>query len=155
MSTESLPAKVCKVCKRALARIVDGAGVESWDHYPQDSLSGHKAVPVEAEVGKLRGRCDFCNTDIGSELWILPVSDFLAGRHPVTGQMQGYEGDWSACAECAPLIDGNRWSALVRRVQQVWEEAHGVKAPPVTVTGWGQLYRLVRKNTRGSIYKVE
>ncbi|MFF1701255.1 hypothetical protein [Streptomyces sp. NPDC058252] len=155
MSSETTPPKICQVCKRALARIEAKDGAESWDHFPQDSLSGHKAVPVDPAGGKLRGRCDFCNADLQEELWILPVADFLAGHNPETGRMQAYEGNWSACSECAPLIDGNRWSALVRRVGQVWEEQHGIPVPPNKVTGWGHLYRLVRKNIRGAIYRAE
>jgi hypothetical protein len=147
---------VCKVCKRALERnIAKGTGEETWEHHEQDSLSGHKAIPVEPEDGKLLGRCDFCNQDLVSEKWVLPVSDFLAGTSPTTGKMQGYEGDWMACGTCAPLIDGNQWNALLRRVQQLWEADHLVPAPEVKKTGWRVLYRLLRRNIRGSIYKAE
>jgi hypothetical protein len=143
--------RACRVCRRALAHHIPPDGPEFWDHYPSDSLQGHRAVPVDAEVGFLRGRCDFCTSDLGSEIWILPVADFLAGLDPTTGRMQGYQDDWSACGECASLIDGNRWSALVRRTQEVWETAHGIPAPPGKVTGWSHLYRLVRRHIRGSL----
>jgi hypothetical protein len=106
---------------------------------------------VDVGVGNLRGRCDFCTSDLGSEIWILPVSDFLAGVDPTTGKIQGYKDDWSACPECAELIDGNRWTALVRRTRQIWETAHGIAAPPARVTAWRHLYRLVRRHTRGSL----
>jgi hypothetical protein len=156
VSTAPVPPKVCKVCNRALAHITDQtSGEEHWDHFPQDSMSGHKAVPVDAETGKLRGRCDFCNSDLTDGIWVLPVADFQTGARDDQGRMQGYAGDWSACGGCAPLIDGNRWSALVRRVREVWEADHGIPAPPNKVTGWGHLYRLVRKNIRGAIYKAE
>jgi hypothetical protein len=151
-----LPVKVCKVCRRALERnVAAGTGEETWEHHQQDSLSGHKAVPVDAEGGNLLGRCDFCNADLFGEKWVLPVSDFVAGRNPINGKMQGYEGDWMACGTCAPLIDGNRWTTLIRRVQQSWEDDHGLPAPEDKKTGWNVLYRLLRRNIRGSIYKAE
>jgi hypothetical protein len=146
---------VCKVCHRALAFIKDKGGSESWDHFAQDRLSGHKAVPVDAKTGKLLGRCDFCNTDLDTEIWFLPVSDFLAGTDPVTGRMQAYKDDWSACPDCAPLIERNQWTGLARRTQQVWEAAHGVPAPPNRITGWRHVQRLVRRNIRGTLYRVE
>lgn len=144
-------AKVCGICQRALAHHIPAGEPEFWDHYPSDSLQGHRAVPVDVGTGKLRARCDFCTLDLGSDFWVLPVSDFLAGMDPTTGRIQGYRDDWSACEECAALIAGNRWSALVLRTQQVWEEAHGIAAPPAKVTGWGRLYRLVRRHIRGSL----
>jgi hypothetical protein len=147
---------VCKVCKRPLERnVAKGTGEETWEHHEQDSLSGHKAIPVKPEDGKVLGRCDFCNDDLVSEKWVLPVADFLAGRSPASGKMQGYEGDWMACGTCAPLIDGNQWNALIRRVQAAWEADHGLPAPPDKKTGWSVLYRLLRRNIRGALYKAE
>jgi hypothetical protein len=147
---------VCQVCKRALAHITESeSGAEHWDHFPQDAMSGHKAVPVAPENGKLRGRCDFCNSDLVGDIWILPVADFSTGDRDDKGRMQAYDGNWSACPECAVLIDSNRWSALVRRTREVWEADHGIPAPPIKITGWGRLHRLVRKNIRGSIRKAE
>jgi hypothetical protein len=147
---------VCQVCKRALERnVAKGTGEETWEHHEQDSLSGHKAVPVPSTTGNLQGRCDFCNQDLGSEFFILPVRDFLAGRNPVTGKMQGYEGDWMACGTCAPLLDGNQWTALLRRVQKCWEEDHGLPAPENKKTNWALLYRLLRRNITGALRKVD
>lgn len=151
MNVPTSPPKMCKVCRRSLAHHIPAGEPEFWDHYPSDSLQGHRAVAVDVGVGNLRGRCDFCTSDLGSEIWILPVSDFLAGVDPTTGKTQGYKDDWSACPECAELIDGNRWTALVRRTQQIWETAHGIAAPPARVTAWRHLYRLVRRHTRGSL----
>lgn len=154
--SEPLPAMVCTVCGRALERNVKkSTGEESWEHHKQDSLSGHKPVPVPGEVGNLKGRCDFCNEDLGSEKFTLPVRDFLAGRSPVTGAMQGYEGDWMACGFCAELIDGNRWTALQRHVQECWEKVHGLPAPEDKKTGWSVLFRMVRRNISGSLRPVE
>jgi hypothetical protein len=146
---------VCKICHRALAFIKAKDGSESWEHFAQDSLVGHKAVPVNAKTGKLLGRCDFCNTDLETEIWFLPVSEFLAGIDPRTGRMQAYKDDWAACPDCAPLIDANQWSALARRTQTVWEAAHAVPAPQDRITGWRHLQRLVRRNISGSLYRVE
>jgi hypothetical protein len=84
-------------------------------------------------------------------MFVLPVADFLAGRNPVTGKMQGYEGDWMACATCAPLIDANQWNALLRRVQEAWEKDHGMDAPEDKKTGWRVLYRLLRRNITGAL----
>jgi hypothetical protein len=147
---------VCKVCGRALERhIAKGTGEESWNHHEQDSLSGHKPVPVPGDSGYLKGRCDFCNDDLGAEKFTLPVRDFIAGRNPVNGKMQGYEGDWMACGNCALLIDGNQWSALIRRVQFRWEKDHQMPAPEDKKTGWAHLYRLVRRNISGSLRPIE
>jgi hypothetical protein len=147
---------VCKVCKRPLERnLAKDTLEETWEHHEQDSLSGHKAVPVEPEVGKVQGRCDFCNQDLGAEKFILPVSDFLAGRSPTTGKMQGYEGDWMACGTCAPLIDANQWTALLRRVQRSWEQDHGMPAPEDKKTGWAVLYRMLRRNIAGALRPAE
>jgi len=146
---------VCKVCHRPLACTVTPDGSESWDHFDQDRLVGHKAVPVNAKTGKLIGRCDFCNSDLGTDIWFLPVSDFLAGVNPNNGRMQAYAGDWSACPGCAPLIERNQWNAVARRTQQVWEQRHGIPAPPNLITGWRHLHRMVRRNTQGALYRVE
>lgn len=152
----STPPLVCKTCKRPLERhVAAGTGEESWRHHEQDSLSGHKAIPVEPEDGKVHGRCDFCNQDLGAEKFVLPVADFVAGRHPVSGKMQGYEGDWMACGNCALLIDTNQWSALLRRVQHYWEQDHGMAAPPDKKTGWAHLYRLLRRNIIGALRPAE
>ncbi len=149
------PPKVCKVCRRPLERKIEaGTGSESWHHHDQDMLSGHKPIPADADTVDVRSRCDFCNSDLGEEMWVLPCRDFIAGVHPVTGQNQGYAGDWSACGTCAPLIDKNQWNALLRRVQKGWEDDHGVPAPAEKVTGWRVLYRLLRKNISGSIYRA-
>jgi hypothetical protein len=147
---------VCKTCKRPLERnVARGTGEVTWEHHEQDSLSGHKAIPVDPEDGKVKGRCDFCNQDLGAEKFLLPVRDFIAGTNPITGKLQGYEGDWMACGTCAPLIDGNRWNVLLIRVQQCWEQDHGMDAPEDKKTGWRVLYRLLRRNITGALRPVE
>jgi hypothetical protein len=151
-----MPPMVCKTCKRPLERHVQkGTGEETWEHHQQDSLAGHKPVPVSPEDGKIHGRCDFCNDDLVSEKFVLPVSDFIAGRNPINGKLQGYEGDWMACGICAGLIDSNQWSALIRRVQYRWEKDHGMPAPEDKKTGWSVLYRLLRRNITGSLRPAE
>lgn len=146
-----LPPKICQVCKRPLERH-DVDGVTSWHHHDQDILAGHKPVPVDADPADIKGRCDFCNAD-GPE-YILPVRSFIVGRD-VHGRNLGYEGDWSCCAACAKLIDANQWSGLLRHVQRVWEEAHGVPAPADKILGWQQLWRALRKNIGGSIRPIK
>ncbi|MDX3260770.1 hypothetical protein PV336_16235 [Streptomyces sp. MI02-2A] len=150
------PAKVCRTCRRALERKVEaGTGAESWHHHNQDIMSGHKPIPVDADKVDMLGRCDFCNSDLGEEVWVLPCRDFIAGINPLTGQNQGYAGDWAACGTCAPLVDKNQWNALLRRVQKGWEDDHGIPAPEEKVTAWRVLYRLLRKNIKGAIYLSE
>lgn len=147
----SAPPMICKTCKRPLARDVSDAGEETWVHHEQDSLSGHKAIPIDPEIGKVNGRCDFCNRDLGSEKFVLPVADFMAGRDLVTGKMQGYSGDWMACEICASLIEANQWTALLRRIQQLWEQSHGMAAPEPLKDGWRRLHRLLRRNIIGAL----
>jgi hypothetical protein len=145
---------VCRTCKRALERMVPKDGPEYWAHHQQDTLADHKADPVyPTEIG-VKGRCDFCNQDLGDEKWVLPVRTFIAGRDPRSGRGQGFEGDWMACGICAPLIDGNRWSALLRRAQECWEIDHDMPAPEEKRTGWAHLYRLLRRNIIGSLHRV-
>lgn len=158
MNDENLipPPKVCKECRRPLEfHIEAGTGETSWHHHNQDMLGGHKPIPVDAGESEVKGRCDFCNSDLAGEVWILPCHDFVAGRNPINGKMQGYAGEWSACGICAPMIDGNRWNRLLERVQEAWEADHGVPAPEDKRTGWAHLYRLLRRNISGSIHRAE
>lgn len=145
---------VCRICKRALEHHIDKSGAESWHHHEQDILAGHKPIPATQEEVDIIGRCDFCNQDLGAEKYILPARDFVAGVDPRSGRDIGYAGDWMACGTCAPLIDGNRWSALLRRVKACWEADHGVPAPEAKKVGWAHLYRLLRKNISGSLRRA-
>jgi hypothetical protein len=126
-------------------------GVTSWHHHDQDMLGGHKPVPIDATADEVAGRCDFCNT--AAPEFVLPARSFVLGRD-AHGRAQGMDGDWSCCAECAGLIDRNQWTGLLRHVQRVWEEQHGVPVPPEKALGWQHLWRALRRNISGSIRPI-
>jgi NAD-dependent dihydropyrimidine dehydrogenase PreA subunit len=147
---------VCKICHRALEFHRNADGAESWEHFEQDAMAGHKPVPVNSKTGKLLGRCDFCNADLETEIWFLPASDFHMATDPTTGKKHHSFGDWSACPGCASCIERNQWNALVRRQVEVWEQRHGgMTVPAVYVTAWKRMQRLLRANTTGTLYRVE
>lgn len=140
--------KICKICRRVLETTTRN-GETVWAHHAQDSLTDHPATPVDPADFSPRGRCDFCNDDGPS--FVLPAREFIIGRDMERDADVGSHGDWSACTPCAVLIEGNRWSALVRRVKERWEAAHGVPQPDHLMTANTRLYRMLRSNITGSL----
>lgn len=136
--------RICLIC----GRVVDyweGLGyrhsVAATD--PTDSDHPVIAVRVDEAAEQLRGRCDFCFSDDPTHT--LPARSFTLGpSHSV--------GDWSACELCAREIERNAWNRLLARVQASWVARHGSMANHDA--DFRQLYRTLRKNITGPIYRT-
>jgi hypothetical protein len=122
-------AHVCATCRTVLDWWVpvDGsapAWVHSVRHRAEDT---HRPVPVpQREMTEVRSVCDYCGTPdptvtfvmgetvtfvVGERLRMLAVSaDGLKG-----GAVDG-DGLWSACRECADLVDAGSAARLTARV---------------------------------------
>lgn len=144
MTDTDPPQRTCAVCARVLNVYTDKNGADHWIHGLGEELD-HPAIPVEQDQVHTAYRCDFCYVD--GIAWVVPVRTF---RLP-DAEHAASEGDWSACADCGPLIDSNRWTALLRRVIGLWEEHHGVAMPEAHQRSLGVLYRALRKNMTGSL----
>lgn len=131
---------VCAEC----GRVLDHKTGVGFMHTVGDLNAGHKAVPIpQSEAQVVIGRCDFCYEDYPA--WVVPAREFeVLSGHVSTG-------DWAACETCAALIEGNRWSALVRRAQEGWESRHQQQMPEGLAASLPRLYRLLRKNITGSL----
>lgn len=131
---------MCAEC----GRVLDHSSVAGFVHSIGDSNAGHKAIPVpQSEALMVVGRCDFCYVD--HPAWVVPAAEFeVLPGHVSTG-------DWAACDACAALIEQNRWSGLVRRAQEGWEERHLQPMPDGVAASLPRLYRLLRKHITGSL----
>jgi hypothetical protein len=100
--------KACAVCGRALEP--DGLG--NWQHALADRepTEDHLAVAVEGSEVEVIGRCDFCLAD--------EPRRNVAARDLDGASRTGVQPEWSACDECAALIDDEQWATLAAR--SVW-----------------------------------
>lgn len=130
---------VCGVC----GRVLDHRSGVGYQHTLSDAEVGHEPVPVrQSEAEFVAGRCDFCFADFPQ--WIVPAHAFEVAP----GHMSN--NDWAACNECAELIEGDRWTGLLRRAKASWETRNGGMSPGVEAN-LGRLYRLLRRNISGSL----
>lgn len=139
------PQRTCAVCTRILNVYEHPDGTHTWVHGLQDETEDHPAVPVAPNTLPTAYRCDFCNMD--ESAYILPSRDF-----PLPGAPNTMAGeDWSACAECARLIDLNQWSALMRRSMSHWKIQHGEEMSDTRKASLGILWRALRKHITGTL----
>lgn len=98
--------------------------------------TGHAAVVL---IGPIRRWCDFCGpkTPACWSYQVIPVTTMkivtraaaAPAQHEFTEDPTS-SGDlndtpWYACADCADLVQQNKWNALVRRAAQVRAERTG------------------------------
>lgn len=134
---------ICQTCRQVLSKHTRGQSVH-YEHGEQDLPNNHPAIPIEAPADYL-GRCDFCNGGIPA--YLVPARDFrLPGSETDWSQ-----GDWAACVECAPLIERNEWSALIRRIVDLYEPAHGYPMSDIGRSSMRAMYRSLRKNITGPL----
>ena len=139
MSGELGPPWICASCRRVLDVHTTTAGV-SLAHTTQDARTAdHEPIPVRDPNRTLgRYRCDFCNVELVSVVWLLPVRDFnmTMGDTP-------YESvdDWACCDTCADLVGSNQWTRLVNRAVATRGEADR----PIIA----RIYRELRKRVAG------
>jgi len=156
----------CRVCRRSLERLedvtVDPAtkartvnGVV-WDHTEPDRADGvnHPADPIPyTELGEhnVRLRCDFC-LGYDNVVWELPVNDFeMPMKYPnPTVTDWGSTNNWSACAECADLLNRGDWPGLTRRAARSSALRNNLPVEAV-MEGLKRLYREVRKHQAGAV----
>lgn len=120
------PLVVCSVCGRVLS--YDEAE-RRYAHNLQDQVNeDHPPIPAQAkDLPTHNARCDFCNIDVShSDVWTVPASDFelprimgiTVGGGVESARPQMSIGDWAACLDCVRLIQRDRWSQLIKRVQE-------------------------------------
>lgn len=141
--------RVCLICGR-IVDYWDGPGGTGYRHSiaSQDEAElDHPVVPVTTrEAGdQLRERCDFCYAD--ETTFLVPAKTFqLPGSPSVSVE------DWAACELCGNEIEKNSWNGLFRRVLASWEYRLGPMSP-ATQTQLKAMYRALRKNMTGPIYR--
>lgn len=145
---------ICQVCKSALNSRMDSEFTAITYLHPEGVGTDHEPIPVEPPHD-WRGECDFCST--GRPEWVLPTRGFTLPdmEHAPDDHMSA--GDWAACDECARLIERNQWSRLVERAVTAQISRH----PDMEVirddlsTRLGRMYRLIRKNTNGTLRPLD
>lgn len=141
---------VCAVCGYVLDE-QDGQYMHAAATGDLPHVADHPVVPVRAgEVPgeHIRTQCDFCVEE--DPQWIVPARDFL---NP--GSLTGSRGSWAACDECAALIGRNDWNGVIRRALEGFHVRHGESMRPAEQTLLRAMYRQLRKNMTGSVYKIE
>jgi hypothetical protein len=142
--------RVCAVCGRVLDR-VDGSG---YLHFA-DAIAGgadHPVVPVLPGAVHVNGSCDFCYGP--APTFLVPVRDFVFEGAPQVRTPDGVvretgsQGNWSACRDCATLIERNDWNGIFRRAIASHPAAGG--APEVR-SALRRMFRQVRSNITGAV----
>lgn len=73
--------------------------------------------------------CDFCNQGAFVKAYACRAFVYLKGT-----PMEHYRcEEWTACADCASLIDGEQWSALAERTVQAFVKQHRTAASDVPI----------------------
>lgn len=133
------PPHACAICGLVLNFRSSAFSTEvvSWLH---GSPMDHDPIPVPADQLRTNFRCDFCLED--NAAWRLPVTPYEAAP----GHMNA--GDWAVCDQCAGLVRGNRWDALVDRAWTALS-AHNGQAMDRRV--FVALYKQVRDHIAGPL----
>lgn len=146
--------RVCAVC----GRVADHVHGKGWLHVADaisDAGQDHLVIPVRPDEIHTIGHCDFCNAL--HPAFMLPVRDFL---YPGSARLvfpdgdtgrSGSSGGWSACTDCARLLERNEWNGILRRVTASRAEARH----PEVQEGLRRLYRQVRANVTGAVRPLE
>jgi hypothetical protein len=71
-----------------------------------------------------REMCDFCTAEPTRRFYA--CRDFVWLNHSKCAHP--FIGAWAACAECARLVDGGRWSELTERALAQFKRIHGYSA---------------------------
>jgi len=71
-----------------------------------------------------REMCDFCTAEPTHRLYA--CRNFVWLNHGMCAHES--IGAWAACAECARLVDGGRWSELTERALAQFKKIHGYSA---------------------------
>jgi hypothetical protein len=149
--------RVCAVCGRVLDEHVTlgdkgDKGSVVWFHgiasLDEADVQDHPAIPVrvdEVPAGHIRPRCDFCFAD--DPAFVLPVKSFI-----YLGV--GSKGNWAACGNCAQHITRNDWKGLLRRAVVGFKARHQEGLEPAAVNSLRGMYRELRKNVTGSLYRL-
>jgi hypothetical protein len=109
----------CRVCARPLNRYVDlNTGKASYLH-PLDmrgaTMPAHEPDPVPADQIDTDHVCDFCSDrKIVYAYRVRPVETVMDG--PGGRLVQHYGTDWSACIDCAHLLEAGDLNALHARI---------------------------------------
>jgi hypothetical protein len=139
---------ICEVCGRSLDLRSDAEGM-ALVHTAQDAAD-HEPVPVPMPEGWTGGRCDFCNGEPPTH--VLPARDFAVPGYEEFGESLG---DWAACADCAPLIERNQWSALVRRAADAQCALNPFASRAMVERHLTAVYRRLRRNVTGALKEIE
>lgn len=92
-----------------------------------DSLDMHADMSLLPQFSA--EACDFCNQAIFVKSYACRTFVYLKGT-----PMEHYRcEEWTACAECARLIDAEKWDALTGRAVQAFVKQHGVVTCDVPV----------------------
>lgn len=154
------PLVVCSVCGRVLS--YDEAE-NRYTHNLQDQINeDHPPVAVHAsEMPTHNARCDFCNRDVAHEdIWTVPASDFqlpqvvgiTADGHADSTRPQMSIGDWAACRDCVNLVQRDRWTQLIKRVQET--SPSGRLSDGVQKAWLTALYRKLAVHIRAEPYRA-
>lgn len=110
MAEVKKPPMMCAVCHQVLGQFLG-----RWVH-ELEVITGerdHVTVPVEYDERLLVSRCDFCYCEVRLvERVVLPAEDFTT---PIGARSTG---NWNTCPECAQMIAGGLWEAVIDRYMQ-------------------------------------
>lgn len=142
------PRRICLVCGRVLD-YQEGHGYRHSIASTDLNELDHPAIPVSVEEAseQLRERCDFCYAD--ETTFVVPARTFEMPNAPSVSV-----GDWAACELCGREIQKDAWNALFRRMKVSWVARHG-EMDPLLEANLKQMYRKLRKNITGAIYREQ
>lgn len=144
--------KFCAVCGHALNHFVDREGNEAWIH-PMDLVEtpDHPPVPIDRQVTSII-KCDFCSVE--NAPWVVPANSFEMPTVQGVNYDQMSNGDWAACDICVDLINRQRWTALVKRSNDMLYKKYGIALPNnVLHRMTSDLYRRLAVNITGEPYR--
>lgn len=73
---------------------------------------------VRSPLFRLRPMCDFCDAKPTAKVYdAAPVATVFAGARILFP-----DNEWTACADCAVLIDQGHWTELTDRCAEIWHK---------------------------------
>lgn len=146
--------KICATCGGPLDFLEErdepeGRYVHAREEFGQRT---HVVLPVDpSEVSEISNRCDFCFAD-GTMNWSVITHPFKTEHIVINDSgrpesyVQNYSSIWAACDDCADLIRRRRYSALVNRVLDAYQQREkftGGPARTILKSSLKHLYALV------------
>lgn len=119
--------KVCAVCGYLLSGFGKGplpSPDDEWIHVQElVGEADHVAIPVDYDAVPINVKCDFCHQAVGfGQDWTVPATDFEMPMPPGAPTGHVSLGNWGACDECASLIRRKRWTQLINRALDAFQE---------------------------------